>query len=243
MSEARSRKPNSTVAEIRELVENGATMSGASGGFSAASASEQPLTVAPTPLPPLGNAVNDPGSFDVILPVHGVVDILSASPHGNNFVAAWKAGYLVDTAVVRVGPIGGLTYSRVWIDAYTESGDPLLTQSVGKQDVDGLTGSLGVQFRLPTSTLPRTFNPFLNLTVEHDFIGNARVITTAQTYALGLPIATQVTDGHSQTYGKVGAGTSIDLGGRFSAMINAELTFARQGGNVMAVTAGFNARL
>jgi outer membrane lipase/esterase len=172
----------------------------------------------------------------------GLVSVISASPHGNNFVAAWKAGYLFDTAAVRVGPIGGLTYSRVWIDAYAENGDPLLTQAVSKQDLDGLTGSAGVQFRLP-STMTGRFNPFLNLTAEHDFIGNARVITTAQTYALGLPIATQVTDGHSQTYGKVAAGTSIDLGGRFSAMINAESTFARQGGNLVAVTAGFNARL
>src|ERR1700753_3235558 len=40
MSDARSRSPNSTVAEIRESVENGATVSGASGGLSAASASE-----------------------------------------------------------------------------------------------------------------------------------------------------------------------------------------------------------
>ena len=158
----------------------------------------------------------------------GVVDVLSASPHGNNFVAAWKAGYLFDTAAVRVGPIGGLTYSRVWIDGYAENGDPLLTQAVSKQDLDGLTGSAGVQFRLP-STMTGRFNPFLNLTAEHDFIGNARVITTAQTYALGLPIATQVTDGHSQTYGKVGGGTSIDLGGRFSAMINAEIDLRAAG--------------
>jgi outer membrane lipase/esterase len=172
----------------------------------------------------------------------GVIDIISASPHGDNFVAAWKAGYLFDTAAVRVGPIGGLTYSRVWIDAYNENGDPLLTQAVSKQDLEGLTGSAGVQFRLPTGTWNR-INPFLNLTAEHDFIGDARVITTAQTYSLGLPIATQVTDGHSQTYGKIAGGANIELGGRFSALINAESTFARQGGNLVAVTAGFNARL
>jgi uncharacterized protein YhjY with autotransporter beta-barrel domain len=141
-----------------------------------------------------------------------------------------------------LGPIGGLTYSRVWIDAYNENGDPLLTQAVSKQDLEGLTGSAGVQFRLPSTMIPR-FNPFLNLTAEHDFIGNARVITTAQTYALGLPIATQVTDGHSQTYGKVAGGTSIDLGGRWTGMINAESTFARQGGDLRAVTVGLNARL
>ena len=38
---------------------------------------------------------------------------LTASPNGNNFVAASRAGYLFDTAVVRLGPIGGLTYSKV----------------------------------------------------------------------------------------------------------------------------------
>src|ERR1700744_6237743 len=41
ISDARSRSPNSTVAEIRESVENGATVSGASGGLSSASAFEQ----------------------------------------------------------------------------------------------------------------------------------------------------------------------------------------------------------
>jgi|ERR1700744_3809637 len=41
ISEARSRNPNSTDAEIRESVENGATVSGASGGFPSANAFEQ----------------------------------------------------------------------------------------------------------------------------------------------------------------------------------------------------------
>jgi len=172
----------------------------------------------------------------------GVFDLITAAPDGNNFVAAWKAGYLFDTAAVRVGPIVGLNYSKVWINAYNESGDPLLTQAVAKQNLDGWTASAGVQFRLPTASLPRGFNPFLNLTAEQDF-GNARVITTAQTYALALPILTQVSNGHSQTYGKVAGGTTIDLGGRFSAMFNAETTFARQSGNVVAVTVGVSARL
>ena len=168
---------------------------------------------------------------------------LSASPNGNNFVVASKAGYLFDTAVARLGPIGGLTYSKVWIDAYTENGDPLLTQAVASQNVNGWTASAGIQFRLPTANLPRHFSPFFNLTAEQDFGGNARVITTAQTYALGLPITTQVGSGHSLTYGKAAGGAVIDLGGRFSANINAESTFARQNGNIFAVTAGITARL
>jgi outer membrane lipase/esterase len=168
---------------------------------------------------------------------------LTASPNGNNFVAASRVGYLFDAAMIRLGPIGGLTYSKVWVDAYTENGDPLLTQAVANQNLDGWTASAGIQLRLPTTNLPRRFNPFFNLTAEQDFGGNARVITTAQTYALGLPITTQVGTGHSQTYGKAAGGAAIDLGGRFSANINAESTFARENGNVFSVTAGITARL
>jgi outer membrane lipase/esterase len=103
--------------------------------------------------------------------------VLTAVPDGNSFVAASRAGYLFDTNVVRVGPTVGLTYSRVWIDSYTESGDPLLIQAVAKQNLDGWTASAGIQFRLPTTSGPQRFNPFFNLTAEHDFGGNARVIT------------------------------------------------------------------
>jgi outer membrane lipase/esterase len=168
---------------------------------------------------------------------------LTASPSGNNFVAASRAGYLFDTAIVRVGPIVGLRYSKIWIGAYAESGDPLLTQAVSRQNLDGWTASAGIQFRLPTTNVLRGFKPFFNLTAEQDFGGSARVITTAQTYALGLPITTLVGNGGSQTYGKAAAGAAIDLGGRFSANINVESTFARQNGNVFSVTAGITAGL
>lgn len=173
----------------------------------------------------------------------GVGSGITASPDGNNFVATGKAGYLFDTAMLRLGPIVGFAYSKVWIDAYTEIGDPLLTQAVRSQNLEGWTGSAGVQFRLPNTIALKGFNPYLNLTAEQDFGGNVRIITTAQTYALNLPITTQAGDGQSYTYGKVAGGTTIDLGGRFSAMINAETTFARGGGNLAAVTVGFAARL
>jgi hypothetical protein len=67
---------------------------------------------------------------------------------------------------------------------------------------------------------------------------NARVITAAQTCPLGLPITTQVGTGHSKAYGKAAGGAVIDLGGRFSANLNAESAFARESGNLFAVTVG-----
>ncbi|MEW6643635.1 MAG: autotransporter domain-containing protein [Pseudomonadota bacterium] len=169
---------------------------------------------------------------------------LSASPAGSNFVASARVGYLFDTAVARLGPIGGLTYSRVWIDGYTESGDPLLTQAVRNQAMDGWTASAGLQVRLPAAAGPRGFNPFFNLTAEQDFGSATRTIVTAQTYALALPVTTLVGTGtSSHIYGKAAGGALIDLGGRFSANINIESTFARQNGNVFTAIAGITARL
>lgn len=141
-----------------------------------------------------------------------------------------------------VGPIGSLTYSKVWIGRYTESGNSLLTQTVSGQSRDGWTGDVGVQFRLPGGYTPYGLNPFVNVTAQHEFGAAARVLTTTQTSAPMFPITTQVGDGRGQTYGKVAVGTAIDLGGRWSATITAESTFSRRGGDVAAVTGGLTAR-
>ena len=54
---------------------------------------QAPSTVTPTPLPPLGNQVGEPGSFDILLPVHVNYDTLRDKIM--QMVAASKAGALV----------------------------------------------------------------------------------------------------------------------------------------------------
>ncbi|MCK1360911.1 hypothetical protein IVB28_19130 [Bradyrhizobium sp. 199] len=65
----------------------------------------------------------------------------------------------------------------------------------------------------------------MNLTAEHDFLGDGRIITTTQTTTLLLPILTPVSPSN-QSYGKVLAGLAAQLGGNVSGMINAYTTFA-----------------
>src|SRR5260370_42376195 len=79
----------------------------------------------------------------------GVVDIITSKPDGNTFLAGGKFGYLFDAVKSQVGPIGGLTYARAKANDYTESGDPVLTLSVGLQTAEALVASAGVQFRIP----------------------------------------------------------------------------------------------
>ena len=80
-------------------------------------------------------------------------------------------------------------------------------------------------------------SPWLAVTVEHDFADGARVLTTAQTYALALTIATPVSN-PTETYGRVAGGFSAKVAQNVFINLNGEATFARDNGNDYALTGG-----
>jgi outer membrane lipase/esterase len=173
----------------------------------------------------------------------GVFDTITASTDGTGFSAAGRAGYLWDVyGGLRFGPIAGLTYTHVNIDAYTESGDPLLTMHVNGQDLASLVSSTGVQLRSPLFAGPGSINGFVNVTLEHNFLNDARTITTFETTALMLPIRTDIA-GAAQTYGKIAAGLTKDLGSGVTGMLTGQTTFARSGGDDYAVTIGLKVKM
>lgn len=166
----------------------------------------------------------------------GIVSTLTGSPDGTSVVLQGKTGYLFDigalgsgpynASAIKLGPIGGFTYSHVHIDAYTEAGDAILNQSVGAQNTDGTTGRLGAEFRSGYLWNTWMFSPWLDVTAEHDFNGGARVLTTAQTYALALTIATPVSN-LTQTYGRVAGGFDVRVAQNVSLNFTGETTFGR----------------
>lgn len=155
----------------------------------------------------------------------GVVDTIRGSTTGDTFTAGFKSAYSFDVGSLRVGPLAGLVYDYTNVNPYTETGDPILTQAVSRQTLHGLTGSAGVQFRMPFMVATRAVNSFLNLTAEHDFIGGARTLLSAETVALALPIYTVVPGNPDRTYGKAVGGLSTALSGNVSAMLTAAGTF------------------
>jgi len=173
-------------------------------------------------------------AFQVVRP--GVVDQIKASPDGSVLVAAAKAGYLFEVApALQAGPIGGLTYSRAHVDGYSETGDFILVQSVGSQTLEGLTGRAGVQVRYSALVNGRIIVPYLNLTVEHDFLDGARVInTTAIDPVAAVPVFIPVTVGHD-TYGRVAAGIAGDIATNVRLAVDLQSTFARKSGEDFSV--------
>jgi outer membrane lipase/esterase len=171
----------------------------------------------------------------------GFVAPVTATPEGNSFTAAVKTGFLFDTLGLRFGPIAGLAYAKNWVDAYTEGGDPLLTQSVAQQELDALTGSAGVQVRWPLVLGAMRLEPYVNVTVEHEFLDNARVIASTFTLFPTVGILTPVLE-DERTYGKVAGGVRFDVTSAISMMLSAESTFAREEGNDFALNAGLKVR-
>ena len=168
----------------------------------------------------------------------GLVDQLTANPGGNTFFAAAKGAYLFNVGGFRLGPLASLTYGKVWIDNYAESGDPLLTQSVNGQSTDSLVGAAGIQVRRPFAIAGHAISPFANLTAEREFMGGSRSLVTAQTYALDLPTTPRIGGYGGGTYGRFAAGASIELGAGLSAMLNGSSTFARKNGDDYLLNGG-----
>jgi outer membrane lipase/esterase len=177
------------------------------------------------------------GRHDYALDREGVGDTIHGSTAADTFNAAAKAGYLVDAGPVRAGPIAGVSYTSALIGAYTETGDSLLTWMVNQQTLDSLTGNAGIQLRFPFELGGTRYSPFVDVTAGHYFPGSARVVTMTLVSAPLLPVLTPV-PGEGGTYGKVAAGIAANIGGNVSATLNAEATFAREGGNGLAVNGG-----
>jgi len=167
----------------------------------------------------------------------GVIDTVRGSTHADTFTVAARGGYLWDLGALRVGPIGGLAYTNAQVAAYTETGDVLLTNIVNRQSLESLTGSAGVQFRAAFAMAGAFYNPYLNLTVEHDFLGSARTLITTQVTTPLLPVLTPI-DGHTATYGKVPAGFAAAITDKVSANFGVVSTFARSDRNDYGVNGG-----
>ncbi|GEP02645.1 autotransporter domain-containing protein [Methylobacterium oxalidis] len=169
-------------------------------------------------------------------------DRLSARPSGDTLTASARAGYLFDLGGLRAGPIAEMAYARVHVNAYRESGDPLLTIGVRAQNLDGLTVGGGVQLRTALPLLSGAVSPFVNLTAQHDVLDGVRTVASFQTYAPALLIRTQTGRRGDDVYGRVAGGLDIDLGNGLSGVVTGSTSFARSGGDDRTVTAGLRYR-
>jgi outer membrane lipase/esterase len=160
-----------------------------------------------------------------------VIDEINASPNGHNLLAGAKAGYLIDTGGLRVGPVAAVNYARTKIDAYTETGDPVLTLNVQRQRLKALTGSAGLELRGTLDMGGLAVRPYAEVLAEKDFEGDGRVIRYSETAAPTIVNSFALGTRTKRTYGRVTAGADLSLGGAVSLQVQGSGSFERRGGN------------
>lgn len=170
-----------------------------------------------------------PNGFDVPLDT-------SASPDGHSFVADFRTGYLFHSGAFCIGPVGGLTYSRVSVDGYTESGDTLLSMDVDKQTLESLIGSVGMQLRYKGDG----FEPYVAVTLEKEFMGD-------RSYEFALTSAPLVVNSvdvgkEDDPFGRVRAGVKTNFSDALTGSIDGNATFGREFGDDYAISGSLTYR-
>lgn len=163
----------------------------------------------------------------------GVVSNLDASANGNHWVAGAKGGYLMSFSGVEAGPIVALDYARAKVNGYTETGDAALALNVGSQSYKALNGQAGLELRGELAGL----HPFVDVTAEHNFSGDNRLITFAQTDAPTI-VNSWTINGRRETYGRIAGGASANVVGGLSVDAFATTTLGRKHGQEVGAQVG-----
>lgn len=160
-----------------------------------------------------------------------VIDDIHASVNGHNMLAGAKAGYLMDTGGLKVGPVAAVNYARANVGGFTETGDPVLTLNVQKQRVKALTGSAGLELRGNAEVGGLAVRPYADVLVEKDFEGDGRIVRYSETAAPTIVNSFALGNRTKRAYGRVTAGADLALGGAVSLQVQGSGSFERRGGN------------
>jgi len=167
----------------------------------------------------------------------GVVQDMTASPNAHHVTAGAKAGYLMSFEGIGLGPVVAFDYAKASVGSYTESGDPALTLNVGSQSLKALTGQAGLEVRGDLQGL----HPFLDLTAEHQFSGNGRLISFSQTMSPVI-VNEWAVSGNHDTYGRASVGAAANIIGNVSIDLSGSTTLGRNHGQEMGGQIGVKAR-
>ena len=151
----------------------------------------------------------------------------SAETEGGSFGAFGTAGYRFMLGSTSFGPLVGLRYNRVSIDAYDESGAPGLDMRVDAQAADSFIGSAGLLATIRTIAGGAQIVSHVELSIDGDLLGGERTLTTALVTVPEVDRHLEI-ESAAGAYGRLSGGVSVELpaGIRLSARRGGD---ARQG--------------
>jgi outer membrane lipase/esterase len=163
-----------------------------------------------------------------------VIDGISADPDGDTVTAGAQAGYLMGVGALRIGPVFGLRYARADVDAFTETGDPVLTLNVSEQSLDTFTGSAGIEARGDHQLGGLSVQPYLAAALEREFQGDARTVRYSGTASPEIVNTWQVPARSHDMYGRLTGGLNLSLSGSIALQVQATTTLEQDDGDDFA---------
>ncbi|MCQ8277854.1 autotransporter domain-containing protein [Acetobacteraceae bacterium KSS8] len=151
---------------------------------------------------------------------------IDGAPDGEAGSVAAALGYRLQSGRFRIGPVARFAYTHASLDGYTETGEPVLVQHVGRQSLDSVLGRAGLEadarFRVPLGTLM----PYAGIAAAREFLDGSRTLDTSFVSA-GLPIRTAL-PGYGETFGVAGGGLSLSSTRGNGVDLGFQSSFARR---------------
>ena len=168
---------------------------------------------------------------------------LVANPDARSLVATARAGLLPQFGAVRLGPVIGIDYERTRVGGYREFGDDLVAQQVGATRFDTVFARGGGRLELAPST-PGGLTGFIEATAVRNLDRDGLVIQTANVYALGLPIYTQIDSAwNDRWFGKVSGALSGSVTHNIQLRLRGSATAFRRDSNAYSIEGGLSLAL
>ena len=175
------------------------------------------------------------GGADLSQDRNGGFGQLHGSPSGTLFTATGRVGYLLPVGPVKLGPVGGLLYSRSKLDGSGESGSSFFAVDYTGSTLSSFYGDVGVEARL-TDPAFLYIDPFVTLTYNRQFdrggalVGSSLAFLPTQALPTGAVTA-------NLDFVKLAVGSTFDFGSRWYGTVTAfglkgQQSLAAGGGNV-----------
>jgi outer membrane autotransporter protein len=154
---------------------------------------------------------------------------ITAKPSGTTYDFGLGLGYLWHDGQITYGPVAGLDVARAHIAAYTEAGDPALTQAVEAQDFDRVVGDAGAAASANVAFGTVVLQPKISVTVDDLFSGNGGNFDSTFTDE-PLVLITSVYPRSTKIWAVLSGGVSATLSSQLSLAANFAATIAKDDG-------------
>jgi autotransporter-associated beta strand protein len=143
----------------------------------------------------------------------------TASPNGQEFNLDAQAGYDLKAGEAILSPFGGMSYDRLMVGSFTESGAGAMDLSVAQQTAESLRSRLGVKLAKKIKSGERTLSPYASVGWQHEYENQSRAIDAQFASAPGSSFAVNTAD-VSRDGALLGAGLDADWGNGLSARLS-----------------------